>query len=257
LPLIECPDCGRQVSDAAAACIGCGRPLSVSPAAESAAAAGSRAEVSEWTCDRCGGVSFRKFSVLYEENRGVVSTKTRAVGAGLSTTGSIGIGIGGAKSSGTSVSDLARRLAPPNKNDMAKDDPMILLILGAAGLVGAIAYSVSGFWWALAWFFAAAVVGTFVSATKSAPELSARYNREYEEWDRKFMCLQCGATKVQSIDEYRRVSRLTSTDPEFDQLVKRGETIQAVRLLTKRNGMSFTDAMEAVERRKKQLSDLA
>ena len=27
MALIECPDCGKQVSDAAPACIGCGRPL--------------------------------------------------------------------------------------------------------------------------------------------------------------------------------------------------------------------------------------
>lgn len=27
MALIECPDCGKQVSDAAATCIGCGRPL--------------------------------------------------------------------------------------------------------------------------------------------------------------------------------------------------------------------------------------
>lgn len=27
MALIECPDCGRQVSDSAATCIGCGRPL--------------------------------------------------------------------------------------------------------------------------------------------------------------------------------------------------------------------------------------
>lgn len=27
MALIECPDCGREVSDSAAACIGCGRPM--------------------------------------------------------------------------------------------------------------------------------------------------------------------------------------------------------------------------------------
>lgn len=27
MPLIECPDCGKQVSDRAVSCIGCGAPL--------------------------------------------------------------------------------------------------------------------------------------------------------------------------------------------------------------------------------------
>ncbi len=30
MPLIECPDCGKSISDAAPACIGCGRPMTQS-----------------------------------------------------------------------------------------------------------------------------------------------------------------------------------------------------------------------------------
>lgn len=32
MPLIECPDCHRQISDAAPACPACGRPMKVAPA---------------------------------------------------------------------------------------------------------------------------------------------------------------------------------------------------------------------------------
>jgi len=32
MALIECPDCGKQVSDAAPTCVGCGRPLRAAPA---------------------------------------------------------------------------------------------------------------------------------------------------------------------------------------------------------------------------------
>jgi predicted benzoate:H+ symporter BenE len=31
MALIECPDCKRQISDAATACLGCGRPVAVAP----------------------------------------------------------------------------------------------------------------------------------------------------------------------------------------------------------------------------------
>ena len=34
MPLIECPDCGKPVSDKAPACIHCGRPLGERPAPE-------------------------------------------------------------------------------------------------------------------------------------------------------------------------------------------------------------------------------
>ena len=32
MPLITCPDCGKKISDAAASCIHCGRPLTVAQA---------------------------------------------------------------------------------------------------------------------------------------------------------------------------------------------------------------------------------
>lgn len=31
MPLITCPDCQRQISDAAPVCIGCGRPIAAPP----------------------------------------------------------------------------------------------------------------------------------------------------------------------------------------------------------------------------------
>lgn len=32
MPLITCPDCQKQISDAAPACVNCGRPLKATPA---------------------------------------------------------------------------------------------------------------------------------------------------------------------------------------------------------------------------------
>ncbi len=39
MALVKCPDCGKEVSDAAPACPGCGRPMAAGPAAAAAAAA--------------------------------------------------------------------------------------------------------------------------------------------------------------------------------------------------------------------------
>lgn len=55
MALVPCPDCGKQVSDQAASCIGCGRPLHdhlvASPAAGSAKAAEKGMQRAKWKHD--------------------------------------------------------------------------------------------------------------------------------------------------------------------------------------------------------------
>ena len=40
MPLISCPDCGREISDSAAACLGCGRPMELGEARQPATSKG-------------------------------------------------------------------------------------------------------------------------------------------------------------------------------------------------------------------------
>lgn len=46
MAVVNCPDCGREISDAAPACVGCGRPMTT-PVAQPASAVGP-------VCKRCG-----------------------------------------------------------------------------------------------------------------------------------------------------------------------------------------------------------
>ena len=48
MPLITCPDCGREVSDAASACIGCGRPMEPAPASSEPLAQQGSSSVPGW-----------------------------------------------------------------------------------------------------------------------------------------------------------------------------------------------------------------
>jgi hypothetical protein len=47
VPLISCPDCGKQVSDRAPACIGCGRPIAQTGGLAPALASLGRAETAQ------------------------------------------------------------------------------------------------------------------------------------------------------------------------------------------------------------------
>lgn len=44
MALITCPDCGKQVSDQATSCIGCGRPLRAAPAKQPTAGSAKATE---------------------------------------------------------------------------------------------------------------------------------------------------------------------------------------------------------------------
>ena len=55
MALVKCPDCGKDVSDIAPSCPGCGRPMGAtdSPAAQKTGSAGTGAK-RRWMCESCG-----------------------------------------------------------------------------------------------------------------------------------------------------------------------------------------------------------
>ena len=119
MPLVTCPDCGKEVSDTASACIGCGRPMEPAPAPPEPSAEQDSSSTTAWECPKCGGEQFKKFSLLYEEQRSTSTFKTTAAGLGLGA-GGLGVGVGGASSKGISMTDLARRVSPPDKNALTE-----------------------------------------------------------------------------------------------------------------------------------------
>ena len=77
MALIECPDCGKQISDAAEQCIGCGRPMSQARASSGDSASRRDAMV----CEACGSSDVRKFSVVHAGQSSTSSSKTTLAGA--------------------------------------------------------------------------------------------------------------------------------------------------------------------------------
>ena len=128
MALIECPDCGKRVSDAAEQCIGCGRPMTEAAAPPVEAASSPHAMV----CEGCGSSDVRKFSVVYEEQSSTSSSKTTLAGAGLGPSG-LGVGLARGGTTGTSHTRLASRTTPPNMEKMSKEDPVTRLDAALAG----------------------------------------------------------------------------------------------------------------------------
>ena len=74
MALIACPDCGREVSDAAPACIHCGRPLGALVVSGPERAV---AQAAHFVCARCGSDDVRKLSVVYASGSSLPPTKRK------------------------------------------------------------------------------------------------------------------------------------------------------------------------------------
>src|SRR5690606_36594115 len=215
MPLVQCPACGKDVSDIAPACPACGRPMHPqTPVVEPPEASG------DWRCPACGGTDLKKHSLIYQETRHTSTSTSKAAGIGV-VRGGIGIGIGGARSSGVTLSDLARRAAPPDKEQIAQATASgggLLLTLGTAALAAFLANRAVGLLWAVLAFIAVFLIGVVLSGARGAPELERQYRAALDRWNRSYMCMRCGA----SVERVATGELLTQGDfdPELDILLR-------------------------------------
>lgn len=221
MALVTCPDCGREISDAAPACIGCGRPMTPSsgtrkqaPAPHSdpemntrrrrsghgtrdARKAARQAATLLGECGACGSDDVRKVSLVYEMYTAQSDSETTATGIGAGT-GGLAVGGVSATTHGIQQSELARRLEPPQKRDEGSvlgTGIGALTVLIVLGIVVTDSISLSG-------TIAAIVIGVLVFVALSTGPFqnheNVRWNakvypRELEAWSRSVVCMRCGA----------------------------------------------------------------
>jgi hypothetical protein len=184
MPLTSCPECARQVSTHASSCPGCGHPLGGVAQAETKDPARYDRRSSIRACGNCGSDSLKKLSLIYEG--GFSATEGVSKGIGLTLGGSLGVGA--AKSVGTSQTALSARVAPPAK----KKVHVLIYLLGVFGLT-----------WMMAGFGEGGapqlgVMGMLVVASCGYVIYTAHmFNKNtwpslWAEWDRSFMCERCG-----------------------------------------------------------------
>ena len=67
-----------------------------------------------FSCPQCGSENIQRFSVAFRGGASTIDTKTAGTGVGLSG-GHLGIGVGGAHTTGVQMTQLAKEVAPPVK----------------------------------------------------------------------------------------------------------------------------------------------
>lgn len=194
MPLVQCPDCGKSVSDKAQHCIHCGCPMQYETATSQHPIATSHhpAEPSAQKCPKCGGSAFKKFSLIYEEQRSTGTAKSSTLGVGIGSGGAIGVGGASTSTNSVSLTDLARRVAPPVEQHPSSD------LAGVGGVViGFVIGLIAGSF--VLGMFAAAIGGILIHyflTVKYGPKMKADYEVAYTQWDKQFLCLQCGNSVV-------------------------------------------------------------
>jgi ribosomal protein L37AE/L43A len=186
MALIECPDCKREISDAAKACPHCGRPIAderrsaytsaparsaqLKPTLATPAVSPPREEgAGVWKCPQCGTVgAFRSFPEL---------------------------NAGGAPAN-SSLADIAQRVAPPARPQSPSTLPRVLGLLGGL-LAAAATYLVTHSLWS------ALTVGVIISVgwvllVGRAPS-SEDYRQLTAAWQRKYLCTACGFVRESAV----------------------------------------------------------
>jgi hypothetical protein len=209
MALVQCPDCDRMISDAAPACVGCGRPMSsalqspraASPLthAQNPAPATTRSAPAVsvlGACKACGSTDVRRVPLVREEGTKNISSKSSTGGVGV-VGGDLAFGGASTTTTGTESTQLAARLAPPEKRQE---------ISGAAaglGCVAVIVVAVIAMTVGAGVFFGVLIAGVFAWLIASAAGVfndkdsvawnQTEYPRLLEAWQRSVICTRCGA----------------------------------------------------------------
>lgn len=196
MPLVTCPDCEKQISDAAPACIYCGRPFQRVGRAEPDLPTSPVHGRALLRCPQCGSDDVRRLSVVYASGLSSLESSSSLVGVGVGDGGEVGIAAGGASTSGIQQTALAKAAAPPIPHTVSWGAPGgVGCVVGmfVAALVGT-AFN-SGEPVLVIWIIVGVVVAklAYDSNYKEAKKYNdAVYRPKKAIWDRSIMCMRCG-----------------------------------------------------------------
>ncbi|HET6764950.1 MAG TPA: hypothetical protein VFH27_14800 [Longimicrobiaceae bacterium] len=195
MPLVVCPDCLKDISDAAPSCIHCGRPAGTvqvyAPHAQIVAPPMMSAPApSALACPNCGSENTVKLSVLWRD--GVQSVNTRTSGVGLAGGG---LGVGTARTTGTAQTMSSVGAAPPAPP--AGNGGLWFMALFGMAMAGAVAHSLlppePEWLGTLAFVVVAGLLGYwwFPILSERDRRQAAEHRERVASWERTYRCNRC------------------------------------------------------------------
>lgn len=183
MPLVACPDCDHQISDASPACMHCGRPMAVAvPAIAPLPAAPVHHGPS---CQSCGSADVARLQVIWEGGTSNIDTRTRSSGIGIGIgTGGLGIGVGGGggRTKGVAQTLAGQRAAPPARKGMSLKFALVAILVGPMLLAAML-----GEWAAVLVLPLLLGYGIYCIYWNNTT-----WPRLYQAWQSRWMCRACG-----------------------------------------------------------------
>lgn len=146
--------------------------------------------VSSFQCTSCGSGDIQRLAIVYESGTSNIETTTHGstTGVGIGSGGRLGVGTAASshRTSGTQMTELAKRAAPPEQKTG----------LGwiAIGLIAAVVLAVI-----ISWIVAVPVLAGFVFLARQGMQYNSNvWPGLKSTWDRSWLCHRCGATFVPS-----------------------------------------------------------
>jgi hypothetical protein len=141
-------------------------------------------------CPNCQSDNLQTFRMVFETGTSSTESVSSGTAIGLTGGGGIGIGVGSSKSSGTTMSLLAQKVAPPVKKKVAL--AWLITVLAALFVVSGLGTKE----WGMVMFFA--IVGTitgYIAVTRSKWN-QHQFPALMRAWERSWLCHKCGNTFV-------------------------------------------------------------
>jgi hypothetical protein len=132
-----------------------------------------------WRCTNCGATAFRKYSIVYDEQRSSARFHVSGGGIAVSSEGP-GVAVGSASGRSVQETKLSSRVAPPVAPPRPYGGPgcsaMLLAVVIPPSLFGRKNWQ--------------------PRRTRALPDEEVRYRARLDRWNRSYLCVNCGATRL-------------------------------------------------------------
>ena len=141
-------------------------------------------------CNKCKSSNVQRYQVIHEQGTSNINLNSNTVGGGVGFGGGLrgGVGLGRTGTSGKSQTLIAEKTKPPG-NDMYTASGGLLVFVIFIAIIFYVTLKDVDTYHISVWF--SLIVGVyFISKVLNRDQ--AEYERQYQEWLKKWYCNKCG-----------------------------------------------------------------
>ena len=142
----------------------------------------------EFCCPQCHSENIQSYQMVYSQN--VSTTNNTTTGMAVGYSGGFGVGVGGANTTGVSVTNLGQSVAPPSRRGYSSSGCLwaILAMMSLPGMVVGKGEML---------ILPVLLLGGYFYYGYRKEQEAKKWNQEvwpqlYDKWQHSYMCMKCG-----------------------------------------------------------------